>query len=126
MLVAPGVPSGMPATMMMRWPDLAKPSLNVMRLARSTMSSRSRASCATTQCTPHTTESLRPVDMLGEIATIGGFGRSRATRSAVAPDEVQHTMAERSSVSAISRVAAAMASEPVASGSARCALMMLR
>ena len=35
------------------------------------MSSRSRASSATTQWTPQTTESLRPVEILGEIATIG-------------------------------------------------------
>ena len=37
----------------------------------------------------------------GEIDTIGGCGRSRATRKAVAPDDVQHTTALRSSVSAI-------------------------
>ena len=48
-----------------------------------------------------TTASRRPVDILGESATVGGLGRSRATRSAVEPDEVQHTMAARSTVSAI-------------------------
>ena len=57
---------------------------------------------------------------------IGDFGRSRATRSAVEPENVQHTTAERSSVSAIWRAAAAMASDPVASGSARCAWMIPR
>ena len=93
MLVAPGVPSGTPATMMTRWPALAKPSLKAMRQARSTMSSWSCASSATTQCTPQTSDSLRPVARLGEIATIGGFGRSRATRSPVEPENVQHTMA---------------------------------
>ena len=71
MLVAPGVPSGTPATMMTRRPALAKPSLNASRQARSTMSSWSRASSATTQWMPQATESLRPVERLGEIATIG-------------------------------------------------------
>jgi len=33
-LVAPGVPSGTPATTITRWPGLAKPSLNAMRQAR--------------------------------------------------------------------------------------------
>jgi hypothetical protein len=56
---------------------------------------------------------------LGEIATIGDVGRSRATRRPVAPELVQHTIAARSSVSAISRAAAAIASAPVASGSLR-------
>ena len=74
-----------------------------------------------TQCTPHTSESLRPVDRFGEMAMIGDFGRSRATRSAVAPELVQHTIAESTRVSAMPRAAAAIASEPVASGSARCA-----
>jgi len=40
-------------------PALAKPSLNAMRQARSTMSSWSWASSVTTQCTPHTTASRR-------------------------------------------------------------------
>ena len=39
--------------------------------------------------------------MFGDSATIGGFGRSRATRRPVEPEEVQQTMAARSSVSAI-------------------------
>ena len=51
------------------------------------------------------------------MATIGGFGRSRETRNPVEPEEVQQTMAERSSVSATCRAAAAMASAPVGSGS---------
>src|SRR6266550_2473884 len=67
---------------------------------------------------PQTSDNLRPVERLGEIATIGGSGRSRATRKPVEPEKVQQTMAERSSVSAICRVAAAMASAPVASGAA--------
>ena len=40
-----------------------------------------------------------------EIATIGGFGRSRATRIAVEPELVQQIKAGRSSVSAIWRAA---------------------
>ena len=48
-------------------------------------------------------------------------GRSRAIRKAVEPDEVQATIALRSSVSATSRAATAMASAPVASGAGRCA-----
>ena len=80
------------------------------------------ASSATTQCTPHTTDNLRPVAMFGVIATTGGFGRSRATRSAVDPELVQQMIADRSSVSAICRAASAMASPTVGSGSARCAL----
>ena len=54
-----------------------------MLLARLTMSSRFFASSATTQCTPQTADNLRPVARFGVIATTGGFGRSRATRSAV-------------------------------------------
>jgi hypothetical protein len=59
---------------------------------------------------------LRPVETFGEIDMIGDRGRSRATRSAVAPEEVQHDRVE------IERfgdpcAAAAMASAPVASGS---------
>jgi len=60
------------------------------------------------------------------MAMIGDFGRSRATLKPVEPEKVQQAIAERSSVSAICRVAAAMASAPVASGSARCAWMMVR
>ena len=90
--------------------------------ARFTMSSRFCASSATTQCTPHTTDSLRPVMRFGVIATTGGLGRSRATRSAVDPELVQQMIAERSSVSAICRAASAIASPTVGSGSARCAL----
>jgi len=63
---------------------------------------------------------------LGVIATSGGFGRSRATRMAVEPDEVQQMIADNSSVSAICRAASAMASAPVASGSVRCASMIER
>ena len=71
------------------------------------------------QCTPQTSERRRAVDNLGEIATIGGFGRSRATRNPVEPELVQQTMAESSSVPAIWPAAAAIASAPVASGSVR-------
>ena len=78
------------------------------------------------QCTPHTSDKRRPVDSLGEIATIGDFGRSRATRNPVEPELVQQTTAESSRVSAIWRAAAAMASAPVASGSVRWAWMMVR
>ncbi len=122
MLVVPGARNGTPATMMTRWPARAKPSLKAIEPARLTMSSRSLASSATTQCTPQTAESLRPVARLGVIATTGGFGRSRATRSAVDPELVQQMIADRSSVSAICRAASAMASPTVGSGSARCAL----
>ena len=77
------------------------------------------------QWMPQATESLRPVARFGEIATIGSCGRSRATRKPVEPEKVQQMIAERSSVSAIWRAAAAMASAPVASGSACCAFMMV-
>src|SRR5258705_312790 len=109
MLVVPGMPSGTPATMITRWPALAKPSRKAMEPARSTMSSWSCASSATTQCTPHTTDNLRPVARFGVIATTGSFGRSRATRIAVEPELVQQMMADNSSVSAIWRAASAVA-----------------
>jgi hypothetical protein len=125
MLVAPGVPSGMPATMITRRPAFTKPSWKARRQARSTMSPGSLASSVTMQWMPHATESLRPVPMFGDSATIGTCGRSRATRKPVEPENVQHTTAERSSVSAIWRAAAAIASAPVASGSACCAFMMV-
>ena len=57
------------------------------------MSSRSCASSVDTQCTPQTSASRRPVETFGVSATIGGCGRSRATRSAVEPEEVQQTIA---------------------------------
>jgi hypothetical protein len=126
MLVVPGMPSGTPATMSTRWPARTKPSRNAIEPARSTMSSWSRASSATTQCTPHTTDSLRPVAMFGVIATTGGLGRSRATRTAVEPDEVQQMIAGRSSVSAIWRAASAIASPAVDSGSGRCEVTIAR
>ena len=112
--------------MMTRRPALAKPSVNEMWQARSTMSSWFRASSAITQCTPHASDSLRPVVMFGEMATIGGSGRSRAMRSAVEPELVQQMTADRSSVSAIWRAAAAIASAPVGSGSARWSWMTAR
>ena len=80
---------------------------------------------ATTQCTPQTSAACAPVATFGEIATIGGLrplardaqrGRARGGPAARSPT--------RSSVSAIWRAAAAMASAPVASGSVRCAWMM--
>jgi hypothetical protein len=64
--------------------------------------------------------------MFGDSATTGGRGRSRATRNAVEPEEVQQITAARSSVSAMWRAASAMASAPVASGSARWRSRMLR
>ena len=57
---------------------------------------------------------------------IGGPTRSRATRNAVAPDDVQATMTLISSVSPMSRAAIAMASAEVGSGSGRCAVMIER
>jgi hypothetical protein len=78
------------------------------------------------QCTPQTSESRRPVESRGEIATIGDCGRSRATRNAVEPELVQEMIAESASVSAIWPAAAAIASAPVASGSVRWAWMMVR
>jgi hypothetical protein len=54
------------------------------------------------------------------------LGRSRATRIAVEPDEVQQMMAGSASVSAIWRAASAIASPAVASGSGRWAAMTER
>src|SRR5947207_15656545 len=70
-----------------------------------------------TQWMPQTTDNFRPAASIGEIATIGHFGRSRDTRRPVEPEQVQQTIAARSSVSATWRVAAAIASAPVRSGS---------
>src|SRR5436309_2066863 len=103
MLVAPGVPSGTPATTMTRWPALAKPSRNAMLPARSTMSSWSCASSATTQCTPHTNDNFRPVARFGVIATTGGFGRSRATRIAVDPELVQQMRGDHARLAGAAR-----------------------
>ena len=89
------------------------------------MSSWSCASSVTTQWTPQTTARRRPVEILGDSATIGERGRSRATRRPVEPDDVQQTTAARSSVSAIWRAASAIASAPVASGAARCASIIV-
>ena len=124
MLVAPGVPSGTPATMMTRRPALAKPSANAMRLARSTMSSWSCASSATTQCTPQTSDNRRPVAIFGEIATIGGVRplarHAQAGRAGKGPADDRRQIERFGDL----RAPPAMASAPVASGSARCAWMM--
>ena len=48
-----------------------------------------------TQWMPQTTDNFRPAPSIGEIATIGHFGRSRETRSPVEPEQVQHTMAAK-------------------------------
>jgi hypothetical protein len=60
-------------------------------------------------------DSFRPAASAGEMATIGHFGRSRDTRKPVEPEQVQQTIADRSSVSATCRAAAAIASAPVRS-----------
>src|ERR1700709_2832872 len=101
MLEAPGERSEARAKLRPLYPALAKPSRNAIEPARLTMSLRTCSTSATTQCTPHTTDNLRPVARLGVIATTGGFGRSRATRIAVDPELVQQMMAESSGVSAI-------------------------
>ena len=88
MLVAPGVPSGTPAVMMMRWPGSAKPSSRAMRQARETMSSRSWASSVRTQCRPQTSARRRLVAVMGVSAMIGTVGRSRDTRMPVEPEAV--------------------------------------
>ena len=123
MLVAPGVPSGTPATMMTRWPALAKPSLKAMRQARSTMSSLVVRVLGDDAMHAPDQRQPAPGRDVGRQRHDRRPAAARARRaSAVEPDEVQQTMAARSSVSAIWRAAAAMASAPVASGSARCAV----
>ena len=79
MLVAPGVPKGTPAVMMMRCPGWAKPSAKAMRQALATMSSRSFGSPVSTQCSPQTMASLRPVAGIGVRAMIGCGGGTLAT-----------------------------------------------
>jgi hypothetical protein len=90
MLVAPGVPSGMPAVMAMRSPGRARPSLigddagaidhvlEVHRIGR-----------FCTQWMPQTTERRRTVAEVRRERDDGlADGRSRAARIAVEPDEV--------------------------------------
>ncbi len=62
----------------------------------------------------------KAVARFGVSAITVEFGRSRAMRKAVEPEEVQAQIALRFSVSAISWAALAMASAPVASGSLLC------
>ena len=122
-LVAPGVPNGTPATMMMRSPahgeafaegECAGPRRPCRRCHAHLRRRR--------ECTPQTTARRPAVSRFGVIATIGGCGRSRATRSAVAPERGPgDDRVEIERLGDICRAAAAMASAPVASGSARCA-----
>jgi hypothetical protein len=46
------------------------------------------ASGETTQCVPHKSDSRRAVLTIGDSATIGTCGRSRAARRPVVPDAV--------------------------------------
>src|SRR5215217_61848 len=118
MLVAPGVPKGMPATMMMRSPTDEYPSRRANLQARKAMSSISLASFVRIECTPHTRARRRAVLTLGVSAMTVEFGRSRAMRNAVEPEKVQAATVLMLSVSVIWWEAAAMASDPVASGAA--------
>jgi hypothetical protein len=124
MLVAPGVPKGTPATTMMRSPTAASSSRTANFAARKAMSSMSLASLVTIACTPQVSARRRAVSRLGVSASTVELGRSRASLKAVEPEKVQTVTALRLSASAIWWDAAAMASEPVASGAARCAVMI--
>lgn len=64
---------------------------------------------------PHKRQTPRGVDGRRERQN-GRNERSRATLSAVEPDDVQHMIAARLSRSAIERAASAIASAPVGSG----------
>src|SRR3954453_20393121 len=121
MLVAPGVPKGTPATTMMRSPTAANSSRTANFAARNAMSSTSLASLVTIGCTPQTRARRRAVSRFGVRASTVEFGRSRASLSAVEPEKVHTVTALRFSASAIWCEAAAMASEPVASGAFLCA-----
>ena len=88
MLVAPGVPSGTPAVMMMRSPGPARPSRWAMKQAWLTMSSRLSGSSPKTQCSPQTSDRRRAVATTGDRARIGVLGRSREARMAVVPEAV--------------------------------------
>ena len=71
---------------------------------------------------PRRATSRRPVDDVRRERDDRRAAAARARRAApVEPEAVQQTIAARSSVSAIWRAAAAIASAPVASGSVRCA-----
>ncbi len=78
----PGVPSGTPATTMIRCPAFANPSRNAIRRRdRSCRPGRGRLPQSRNEH-PRRTASRRPVETFGEIATTSGFGRSRAMRCA--------------------------------------------
>ena len=86
MLVAPGVPNGMPATMMIRSPtcgealadrELAGAERHVVDVARV---------LGRIGCTPQTRASRRAVLRFGVRARTVEFGRSRAMRKAVEPE----------------------------------------
>ena len=86
--MAPGVPNGTPAVMMIRSPGTANSCEKAIRHARSTISSISLASSETTQWQPHTMASRLAVSRTGESAMTGTDGRSRQARMPVEPEDV--------------------------------------
>ena len=74
-----------------------------------------------TQCAPHSSASRRAVGRFGVSARIGAHGRSRAARSAVAPELVNETIAAAPTVAATWQAAALIASGLVCSGGMRLA-----
>ncbi len=126
MLVAPGVPSGTPATMMMRWPGLgeALAEREACRRGSPCRRGRARRRSTTAMHAPDDREAAsrrevrRDRDDRSSSAARARRGRRSSRRTSSA------AMAGRSSVSAIWRAASAIASAPVASGSVRCAWMI--
>src|SRR6266851_4578291 len=86
--VAPGVPNGTPAVITTLSAVLAILSRLAMFTARWTISEKLETSRVWTQCAPQSSESRRAVFRFDVNTRIGTSGRSRAARSAVAPDVV--------------------------------------
>lgn len=84
----PALPNGMPAAMTMVWPQWAKPRSAAVSTATSVISATSITSWQSTGLTPQTSASRRALARRGVMPTIGARGRSRAMRSADAPELV--------------------------------------
>src|SRR5262245_43684594 len=111
--VLPGTHIGRPAVMTALSPGLSSPFATASADAFSSMASGPSAALATSGTTPHTNASLRAVSLRVASAMMGGRGRWRATRRAVAPDSVQARIAEAPMCSASSTAAPATASGSV-------------
>lgn len=104
MLVCPAWPTGNPAVITTRSPDLTSPAAVAAPKARWIISSEVVNRSVRNGITPHVKASLRYVGSTQVTAMIGTAGRWRATVRAVCPDSVGVIIARAPTLAAISTV----------------------